>query len=70
MHPPDILCYRLSYYMPYDPEVVWSLVERHGGWIGVLPGGHYDFHIDRRYALLVILAFPLLSRQPQRDLYL
>jgi len=56
--------------MPYDPEVVWSLVERHGGWIGVLPGGHYDFHIDRRYALLVILAFPLLSRQPQRDLYL
>ena len=55
--------------MPYDPEDIWSLVQRHGGFISVHPGGHYEFLIPRDYSVFLLMAFPLLSRQRQKDLY-
>lgn len=66
---PDYYCYKLAYYMSYDPEAVWALVQRHGGYISVQAGGHYEFHIARDYASLLVLAFPELVRQYQKDLY-
>lgn len=66
---PDLYCYRLAYYMTYDPECVWELVQRHGGYISVQAGGYYEFHIARDYASLLVLAFPELIRQYQKDLY-
>jgi hypothetical protein len=67
---PDLYCYKLSYSMPYDPEAVWSLVQAHGGYIGIRPGGEYLFHIPNQYRVFLIVAFPLLSRQRQQDMYL
>ena len=69
MSDPDLYCYSLFYFAPYDPEDIWSLVQRHHGFISVLPGGHYEFLIPRDYSVFLIMAFPLLSRQRQKDLY-
>jgi len=69
MQDPDLYCYSLSYYIDYDPEAVWLLVQRHQGSIQPQVGGHYDFYIPRDYASILVLAFPLLRRQPQKDLY-
>jgi hypothetical protein len=69
MQDPDLYCYSLFYYIDYDPEDVWALVQRHGGYISVHPGGHYEFLIPRDYACILVLAFPLLRRQFQKDLY-
>ena len=66
---PDLYCYSLYYYIDYDPELVWSLVQRHEGHIQPQVGGHYDFYIPRDYASILVLAFPLLRRQWQKDLY-
>ena len=66
---PDIFCYQLAYWMPYDPELVWSLVQRHSGYLSVLPAGYYDYYIERDYASILVLAYPLLIRQYQKDLY-
>ena len=57
------------YFIPYDPEDIWSLVQRHQGNIQPQPGGHYDFWIHRDYASILVLAFPMLRRQYQKDLY-
>jgi hypothetical protein len=70
MQEPDIFCYNLAYWIPYDPESVWQLVQRHGGYIAVLPGGAYEFYIPKQYASLLVLAFPGLRRQHQKDLYI
>ena len=66
---PDVFCYQLAYWMSYDPELVWSLVQRHAGYMSVLPAGYYEFYIDRDYASILVLAFPQLRRQYQKDLY-
>jgi hypothetical protein len=66
---PDVFCYNLAYWIPYDPESVWQLVQRHGGYIALLPGGVYEFYIPREYAALLVMAFPGLRRQYQKDLY-
>lgn len=66
---PDIVCYRLSYYMTHDPELVWALVQRHGGYISVRPGGHYEFYLARELRTILVLAFPQLVHQPEKDLY-
>jgi hypothetical protein len=66
---PDIVCYRLSYYMTHDPEAVWDLVQRHGGYISVHAGGHYEFYLARDLRTILILAFPQLVHQPEKDLY-
>jgi hypothetical protein len=69
MREPDVFCYNLAYYVPYDPESVWELVQRHNGYMSVLPAGYYEFYIPREYASLLVLAFPGLRRQYQKDLY-
>ena len=66
---PDIFCYQLPYFVLYDPEAIWELVQRHGGSVSYLNGGQYDYYIDRSYASILILAFPQLRRQYQKDLY-
>jgi len=66
---PDLYCYSLSYYIDYDPEDVWSLVQRHQGSLSPQNGGQYLFWIPRDYASILVLAFPLLRRQRQKDLY-
>ena len=66
---PDLFCYQLSYWHSYDPEAVWELVQLHGGSLSYLNGGQYDFYIDRQYASILVLAFPMLRRQYQKDLY-
>ena len=66
---PDLYCYSLFYFIPYDPEDIWDLVQRHEGNIQPQVGGHYDFYIPRHYASILVLAFPLLKRQYQKDLY-
>ena len=67
---PDLYCYSLFYFIPYDPEDIWDLVQRHEGNIAPQVGGHYDFYIPRDYASILVLAFPLLKRQYQKDLYI
>jgi hypothetical protein len=69
MRDPDLYCFQLSYIMPYDPEDVWELVQRHTGYMSVLHGGFYEFYISGHYLPFVVMAFPLLKRQPQKDLY-
>jgi hypothetical protein len=66
---PDLYCYSLPYFVDYDPELVWELVQRHDGSLSPQFGGSYDFYIPRDYAVMLLLAFPLLRRQFQRDLY-
>lgn len=56
--------------MPYDVEQIWCLVQQHQGHISVLNGGIYDFYIRADYRCLLVMAFPLLRHQPQKDLYL
>lgn len=67
---PDIFCYTLAYWMPYECEDIWALVQRHGRSVSPLAGGYYDYYIDRQYAIMLVLAFPELRRQYQKDLYL
>ena len=69
MQDPDLYCYSLFYWMPYDPELIWQLVARHQGHIQPQVGGHYDYYIPSHYASILVLAYPLLRRQRQRDLY-
>ena len=69
MSDPDLYCYSLPYFVDYDPEDIWALVQRHHGNIQPQFGGNYDFYIPRDYASILVLAFPLLRRQFQKDLY-
>jgi len=66
---PDLYCYSLFYFIDYDPEDIWQLVQRHQGHMQPQVGGHYDFYIHRDHASILVLAFPLLRRQFQKDLY-
>jgi len=66
---PDVFCYMLAYWMTYDPESVWELVQRHDGYMSVLPAGYYEFYVEKQYASILVLAFPGLRRQYQKDLY-
>ena len=70
MSDPDLYCYSLFYFIDYDVELIWELVQRHEGNIAPQVGGHYDFYIPRHYASILVLAFPLLKRQYQKDLYI
>ena len=69
MSDPDLYCYSLPYFVAYDPEDVWLLVQRHRGSLSPQFGGNYEFYIPRDYASILVLAFPLLKRQYQKDLY-
>ena len=69
MREADLLCYTLAYYIDYDEESVWSLVQRHQG--HVQPGRDcYQFWIPREYQSILVLAYPKLIRSDARDLYL
>ena len=72
LQPPrtDLLCFELNYNDPYDPEAIWSLVQRHSGYVEPGHGGQYHFYIHRDYSSLVYLAWPGLKRRPSRDFYL
>ncbi len=70
MRPAELICYRLMYYQDYDPESVWSLVQRHQGYVSIEPAGQYVFWIPRDYSVLLLLAFPGLIRAESRDYFL
>ena len=72
LQPPltDLLCFELNYNDPYDPEAIWSLVQRHNGYVEPGHGGQYHFYIHRDYSSLVYLAWPQLKRRPSKDFYL
>ena len=59
-------CYRLDYRSNYDEEVVWSLVQRHGGHISIRQDC-IDFWIHRDWEEFLLLAFPDLIRKPELD---
>ena len=62
-------CYQLPWFIDYDPELVWSLVQRHGGTVTCDTGGVYLYHIAEHHSSILILAWPQLRRLPHRDLY-
>ena len=62
-----LLCYRQTYHVPYDPESVWALVQRHKGYISVRAGGEYHYWVEPRYETILCIAFPLLTRSPKLD---
>jgi hypothetical protein len=53
--------------MPYDAESVWELVQTHRGYISVRAYGEYRFWIHSQYEVMLLLAFPALTRQPLLD---
>jgi hypothetical protein len=59
-------CYRLGYSCPYDSEAVWALVQRHGGWLSIRQDV-IDFWLAPEYCVLLLTAFPLLTRRPDLD---
>ena len=65
---PALVCYRLAYRAEYDEELVWALVQRHGGHISIRQDC-IDFWIAPEWQELLILAFPDLERRPSQDYY-
>jgi hypothetical protein len=63
---PVLLCYRLNYRCDYDEELVWSLVQRHGGHVSIRQDC-IDFWIHRSWELVLNIAFPDLERRPDLD---
>ena len=61
-----IKCYRLTARCSYDEELVWKLVQAHGGWI-VVRGDCIDFWIHESWEIVLNLAFPDLVRVPEND---
>lgn len=61
-------CYRLNYRADYDEEMVWKLVQRHGGMISV-ESGCIDFWIAPEWEDILVMSFPDLVRVPSRDYY-
>ena len=61
-----IKCYRLEARCPYDEEMVWKLVQAHGGLISIR-GDCIDFWIDSSWELVLNLAFPDLTRRSDLD---
>lgn len=61
-----LFCYRLNYRAAYDEEMVWALVQRHGGHISIRTDC-IDFWIAREWAVVLNIAFPDLERRPELD---
>ena len=59
-------CYRLSYRASYDEELVWALVQRHGGHISIRQDC-IDFWIAPEWAIVLNITFPDLERRPEFD---
>lgn len=62
MTEPLLCCYRLDALMSYDEEQIWSLVQRHQGYLSIR-GDCIDFWIPQQYQAVLVLAFPRLRRQ-------
>ena len=60
-----IVCYRCAWTV-YDPERVWQLVQRHGGYMEPKLAC-VDFYISVEYQSLLVMAFPRLTRRPELD---
>lgn len=69
MHQPDYICYRLNYWVNYDPESVWALVQRHDGYISIQAGGAYEFWISYQHESILLLAYPLLVKNLAKSIY-
>ncbi len=63
---PKLYCYRQTVYCAYDEEAVWSLVQRHNGFLSIR-GDCIDYWIPSEYRTLLVLAYPKLTRQPSLD---
>jgi len=66
---PDWICYRLNYWVDYDPESVWALVQRHNGYISVQAGGVYEFWINCEHESLLLMAYPRLVLVNTKSIY-
>lgn len=63
---PVLKCYRLGYRAAYDEELVWALVQRHGGFISIKQDV-IDFWIAPAWETILVMAFPDLERRPELD---
>ena len=61
-----LFCYRLNYRSSYDEEMVWSLVQRHGGSISIR-NDCIDFWIAAEWEIVLVIAFPDLERRRDLD---
>lgn len=61
-----LVCYRLNYRSNYDEEMVWALVQRHGGHISIR-GDCIDFWLEPAWEIVLNLAFPDLERRQDLD---
>ena len=59
-------CYRLNYRAAYDEEMVWALVQRHGGHISIRQDC-IDFWISPEWEIVLNMAFPDLERRRDLD---
>lgn len=63
---PRLVCYRLGYRASYDEEMVWALVQRHGGHISIR-NDCIDFWVEPQWEIVLNMAFPDLERRPELD---
>lgn len=61
-----LACYRLDYRSSYDEELVWALVQRHGGHISIGPD-YIHFWIAPEWEIVLNMAFPDLIRRSDLD---
>ena len=61
-----IKCYRLDYRSDYDEEMVWKLVQAHGGLISIRRTC-IDFWLHESWEVVLNLAFPDLIRVTDLD---
>lgn len=63
------LCYRYHAWddHDYDPEAIWSFIQRHEGHISVQAAGTIDFYLSPKYHVLFTIAFPALRRVTAND---
>ena len=59
-------CYRLDYRSSYDEEMIWALVQRHGGHISIR-NDCIDFWIHESWEIVLNITFPDLVRRPDLD---
>jgi hypothetical protein len=59
-------CYRLGYRSDYDEELVWALVQRHGGFLSIRVDV-IDFWIHPQWETFLLMAFPDLERREDLD---
>lgn len=64
--PRTLVCYRLNYRATYDEELVWALVQRHGGHIAIRQDC-VDFWLDPQWEIVLNITFPDLERRPDLD---